>query len=33
MVALGYDKYVTQGGDWGFMITRYDSTIPITVIA
>jgi len=22
MLALGYDRYVTQGGDWGFMITR-----------
>ncbi|KAG6029899.1 hypothetical protein E4U41_000233 [Claviceps citrina] len=22
MLNLGYDKYVTQGGDWGFMITR-----------
>ncbi|KAJ7600260.1 Alpha/Beta hydrolase protein [Mycena floridula] len=22
MLALGYDKYVTQGGDWGSMITR-----------
>ncbi|KIY66696.1 alpha/beta-hydrolase [Cylindrobasidium torrendii FP15055 ss-10] len=22
MVALGYDKYVTQGGDWGSLITR-----------
>lgn len=22
MLALGYDKYVTQGGDWGFGITR-----------
>lgn len=22
MLALGYDKYVTQGGDWGFYITR-----------
>ena len=22
MQALGYDKYVTQGGDWGFYITR-----------
>jgi pimeloyl-ACP methyl ester carboxylesterase len=22
MQALGYDRYVTQGGDWGFMITR-----------
>jgi len=22
MLALGYDQYVTQGGDWGFMITR-----------
>ncbi|KAI0122297.1 epoxide hydrolase 1 [Daldinia grandis] len=22
MLRLGYDKYVTQGGDWGYMITR-----------
>ena len=22
MQSLGYNKYVTQGGDWGFMITR-----------
>lgn len=22
MLQLGYDKYVTQGGDWGFTITR-----------
>lgn len=22
MLALGYDQYVTQGGDWGFIITR-----------
>ncbi|KAJ0115707.1 epoxide hydrolase [Diaporthe amygdali] len=22
MLQLGYDKYVTQGGDWGFIITR-----------
>lgn len=22
MLQLGYDKYVTQGGDWGFSITR-----------
>lgn len=22
MLRLGYDKYVTQGGDWGFIITR-----------
>jgi len=22
MVRLGYDEYVTQGGDWGFLITR-----------
>ncbi|KPM40527.1 hypothetical protein AK830_g6052 [Neonectria ditissima] len=22
MLNLGYDKYVTQGGDWGFIITR-----------
>lgn len=22
MLRLGYDKYATQGGDWGFMITR-----------
>jgi pimeloyl-ACP methyl ester carboxylesterase len=22
MLALGYDQYVTQGGDWGFVITR-----------
>ncbi|PTB62613.1 alpha/beta-hydrolase [Trichoderma citrinoviride] len=29
MLKLGYDKYVTQGGDWGFLITRYiTSTYP-----
>lgn len=22
MLSLGYSEYVTQGGDWGFMITR-----------
>ena len=22
MIALGYTKYVAQGGDWGFVITR-----------
>ncbi|KAL6822840.1 alpha/beta-hydrolase [Trichoderma sp. SZMC 28015] len=22
MLKLGYDKYVTQGGDWGYMVTR-----------
>lgn len=22
MLQLGYDKYVTQGGDWGFLVTR-----------
>lgn len=22
MLSLGYDKYVTQGGDWGYFITR-----------
>jgi hypothetical protein len=22
MLSLGYDQYVTQGGDWGFYITR-----------
>ncbi|KAI1820048.1 microsomal epoxide hydrolase [Xylaria intraflava] len=22
MIRLGYDEYATQGGDWGFMITR-----------
>lgn len=22
MLALGYDRYVTQGGDWGYIITR-----------
>ncbi|KAG6841103.1 hypothetical protein C0991_001791 [Blastosporella zonata] len=22
MIALGYDEYVTQGGDWGYRITR-----------
>ncbi|KAF9483357.1 alpha/beta-hydrolase [Pholiota conissans] len=23
MLALGYDQYVTQGGDWGFILTRF----------
>lgn len=23
MLSLGYDKYVTQGGDWGSMLTRH----------
>ncbi|KAL6872437.1 alpha/beta-hydrolase [Trichoderma longibrachiatum] len=27
MLKLGYDKYVTQGGDWGFLITRYISSL------
>jgi hypothetical protein len=27
MLALGYDEYVTQGGDWGFVITRWVSVI------
>ncbi|KAK1225922.1 hypothetical protein PQX77_011120 [Marasmius sp. AFHP31] len=27
MGALGYDEYVVQGGDWGYMITRTMSTI------
>jgi hypothetical protein len=22
MLSLGYDEYVTQGGDWGFYVTR-----------
>lgn len=22
MLALGYDQYITQGGDWGYLITR-----------
>ncbi|KAL1747966.1 Alpha/Beta hydrolase protein [Schizophyllum fasciatum] len=26
MLALGYDTYVTQGGDWGSAITRYMAT-------
>jgi len=25
MLALGYGQYVTQGGDWGFLITRFVS--------
>lgn len=25
MLALGYDQYVTQGGDWGHLITRAQS--------
>ncbi|KIJ64436.1 hypothetical protein HYDPIDRAFT_132296 [Hydnomerulius pinastri MD-312] len=27
MLALGYDGYVTQGGDWGFTITREMATL------
>ncbi|PBK97920.1 alpha/beta-hydrolase [Armillaria gallica] len=27
MVSLGYDKYVTQGGDWGAIITRKLSSV------
>jgi len=23
MLALGYNEYVTQGGDWGYLITKY----------
>ncbi|KAI0259501.1 Alpha/Beta hydrolase protein [Gloeopeniophorella convolvens] len=23
MISLGYSEYVTQGGDWGFVLTRY----------
>lgn len=22
MIQLGYDQYVAQGGDWGYLITR-----------
>lgn len=22
MISLGYNEYVTQGGDWGFYVTR-----------
>ncbi|KAA1473717.1 alpha/beta-hydrolase [Dentipellis sp. KUC8613] len=25
MLALGYNEYVTEGGDWGHMITRYNA--------
>lgn len=25
MLSLGYEKYVTQGGDWGSMLTRHTS--------
>ncbi|KAF2767946.1 alpha/beta-hydrolase [Teratosphaeria nubilosa] len=37
MKSLGYDKYVTQGGDWGFYITRamgllYPEAIPASHI-
>ncbi|KAK1225743.1 hypothetical protein PQX77_011304 [Marasmius sp. AFHP31] len=27
MLALGYDEYVTQGGDWGYLITRTMATL------
>lgn len=27
MLQLGYDKYVTQGGDWGFFVTRVISML------
>ncbi|KAJ7811013.1 Alpha/Beta hydrolase protein [Mycena olivaceomarginata] len=27
MISLGYDEYVTQGGDWGSMITRKIATV------
>ncbi|KAL0061312.1 hypothetical protein AAF712_011890 [Marasmius tenuissimus] len=27
MLALGYDEYVTQGGDWGYPITRTMATL------
>ncbi|KAK0464725.1 Alpha/Beta hydrolase protein [Desarmillaria tabescens] len=27
MISLGYDKYVTQGGDWGAIITRKLSSV------
>ncbi|KAF9242603.1 Alpha/Beta hydrolase protein [Melanogaster broomeanus] len=27
MLALGYDEYVTQGGDWGFVVTREIATL------
>lgn len=23
MLSLGYEKYLTQAGDWGSMLTRY----------
>ncbi|KAH0836781.1 Alpha/Beta hydrolase protein [Lanmaoa asiatica] len=26
MLSLGYDEYVTQGGDWGYFITRHMAT-------
>lgn len=34
MQSLGYDRYVTQGGDWGSMLTRYTAqTFPDNVKA
>ncbi|KAK1220537.1 hypothetical protein PQX77_016677 [Marasmius sp. AFHP31] len=27
MLALGYDEYVTQGGDWGYFVTRAISSV------
>ncbi|KAI6255099.1 hypothetical protein MCOR07_001072 [Pyricularia oryzae] len=34
MLRLGYDKYVTQGGDWGYRITRaLDLLYPENVLA
>lgn len=32
MLALGYNSYVTQGGDWGFLITRALSILYPTAI-
>lgn len=34
MIKLGYDKYITQGGDWGSFITRTMSHLyPESVLA
>lgn len=24
MLSLGYEEYVTQGGDWGHLVCRYE---------
>lgn len=30
MMRLGYTQYATQGGDWGYFITRVMGMLPLT---